>query len=222
MAVLAILALSNVLMNRVLPGWSYVPWNLAVAATIVWVANDELPLAEMGFTRWRSGLRWGLALLAATTAVLLVSLLFPVFREMFDDRRVDGGAWGWAYQALVRIPLGTAVLEETAFRAVLPALFARRLGVVRGCIVASVWFGLWHVLPAWNLHQVNPVAERLFGDGALGLVAALLFAVVGTTIAGLWWCWVRYRSGSVLSTVLGHVATNSVAYTIAFVIAGPS
>jgi len=27
---------------------------------------------------------------------------------------------------------------------------------------------------------------------------------------------VRYRSGSVLSTMIAHVATNSVAYTIAF------
>ncbi|MFZ4718540.1 MAG: CPBP family intramembrane glutamic endopeptidase [Ilumatobacteraceae bacterium] len=217
-AVLAILVLSNVLMNRVLPGWSYVPWNLAVAGLIVWVANDEVSLAEMGFTRWRSGALWGFGLIAATAVVLSLSLLVPVFRELFDDRRVDGGAWTWAYQALVRIPLGTAVLEETAFRAVLPALFARRLGVMRGCVVASLWFGLWHVLPAWNLHRVNPVAERIFGDGTAGLVAALVFAVIGTMVAGLWWCWVRYRSGSVLSTMLGHVASNSVAYTIAFLV----
>ena len=34
-------------------------------------------------------------------------------------------------QAFIRIPFGTAALEETAFRAVLPAVFAVRWGVLR-------------------------------------------------------------------------------------------
>lgn len=49
-------------------------------------------------------------------------------------------------------------------------------------------------------------------------MAAVVFAVVGTTVAGLWWCWVRYRARSVLATMLGHVASNSVAYTIAWLV----
>jgi membrane protease YdiL (CAAX protease family) len=120
----------------------------------------------------------------------------------------------------VRIPLGTAVLEETAFRAVLPGLFAHRWGVLRGSIAASVCFGFWHVLPALNLNEVNPTAARIFGDGAGGVAAAVVFGVVGTAIAGLWWCWIRYRAGSVLATIIAHVASNSVAYTIAFVVSG--
>ena len=51
-----------------------------------------------------------------------------------------------------------------------------------------------------------------------GVAVAVVFAVAGTTVAGLWWCWVRHKSGSVLATVLGHIASNSVAYTIAFVV----
>jgi membrane protease YdiL (CAAX protease family) len=47
-------------------------------------------------------------------------------------------------------------------------------------------------------------------------VVTVAFAVAGTALTGLVWCWIRYRSGSVLATILGHVATNSVAYTIAF------
>jgi membrane protease YdiL (CAAX protease family) len=107
-------------------------------------------------------------------------------------------------------------MEETAFRSVLPALFAVRWGVLRGCILASVLFGLWHVLPSLGLNEVNPTMTDLFGDGAAGVAVAVVFGVVGTALAGLWWCWVRYRSGSILSTIIGHVATNSIAYTIAF------
>jgi membrane protease YdiL (CAAX protease family) len=157
-------------------------------------------------------------LFVLTAGVLLLGLTMPVFREMFHDRRVEAGVGTWLYQVVVRIPLGTALLEEVAFRAVLPALFVLRLGALRGYAAASVCFGLWHVLPALGLNEVNPVMTRWLGTGAGGVAVAVLFAVAGTTVAGLWWCWVRHRSGSVLATVLGHTASNSVAYTIAFLV----
>jgi len=58
----------------------------------------------------------------------------------------------------------------------------------------------------------------LFGDGLGGVAAAVVFAVGGTGLTGLWWCWIRYRSGSVLATMIAHVASNSIAYTIAFAV----
>lgn len=214
--VLATLVVANVLSNRVLPAWTYVPWSLAVALSIVMIARQSVTLPLMGFAEWRRGAAWGGVLFALTVLVLGVAAQMPVFNDMFHDRRVGTGTATFVYQAFIRIPLGTAVLEETAFRAVLPGLFAARWGVLRGCIAASVCFGLWHVLPALGLTEVNPAAARIFGTGNLGVAAALVFAVVGTTLAGLWWCWIRYRARSVLATMIAHVATNSVAYTIAW------
>ena len=187
-----------------------------MAATIVVIARHSVSLQEMGFTEWRRGAAWGGVLFVLTTVVLGVGALMPVFSEMYHDRRVGSGTVTFIYQAFIRIPFGTAVLEETAFRAVLPALFAVRWGVLRGSIVASVCFGLWHVLPSLGLAKVNPAATRIFGSGHAGVVAAVVFAVVGTGLAGLWWCWIRYRARSVLATMIAHVATNSVAYTIAW------
>ena len=102
---------------------------------------------------------------------------------------------------------------------VLPALFVARWGVVRGYAAASICFGLWHVLPALSLNKVNPVATRLFGSGVGGVAVAVVFAVFSTALAGAWWCWIRHRSGSVLATMMAHVASNSVAYTIAWLVA---
>jgi membrane protease YdiL (CAAX protease family) len=218
-AVVATLAVANVVSNRVIPEWAYVPWNLAVAAVVVLLARRVVTTGEMGFTEWRRGAAWGLVLLVLTTGVLLIGLLMPAFDGLYHDRRVSAGVGTWLYQAFVRIPLGTAVLEEAAFRAVLPAMFAVRWGVLRGCVAASLCFGLWHVLPAWNLNKVNPTASHVFGTGNAGVAAAVVFGVVGTAFAGMWWCWVRYRSRSVLATMLAHVATNSVAYTIAWFVA---
>lgn len=218
MTALGVLLVANVMSNRVLPGWAYLPWNLAVAAVLVWVAQREVTLPQMGFTRWRSGAAWGAVLFVLTVGVLLLALTMPTFHEMYHDRRVEGSWWAWLYQVFIRIPFGTALLEETAFRAVLPALFAVRWGLLRGYVAASVCFGVWHVLPALGLNEVNPVMTRWFGTGVGGVAVAVVFAVAGTTVAGLWWCWVRHKSGSVLATVLGHIASNSVAYTIAFVV----
>ena len=213
------LVVANVISNRVIPSWAYVPWSLAVAVTIVLLARRSVSLAEMGFTEWRRGLAWGGVLFALTVAILALAVVMPVFNEMYHDRRVSAGGATWLYQAFLRIPLGTALLEETAFRAVLPALFAVRWGVLRGCVLASLCFGVWHVLPALGLAEVNPVAGRVFGDGTVGVVVAVVFAVAGTAMAGLWWCWVRYRARSVLATIIAHTATNSVAYTIAWIVA---
>ncbi len=214
--VIATLTVANVMSNRVLPSWAYVPWSLAVALAIVLIARQSVSLQMMGFTEWWRGAAWGGVLFVLTALVLGVGAFMPVFSEMYHDRRVDGGTGTWIYQSFIRIPLGTVVLEETAFRAVLPALFAVRWGVLRGCVVASVCFGFWHVLPSLGLTEVNPAATRVFGSGTAGVLAAVVFAVVGTGFAGLWWCWIRYRARSVLATMIAHVASNSVAYTIAW------
>jgi membrane protease YdiL (CAAX protease family) len=212
---LVVLAVANAMSNKVLPEGLYVPWNLAVAVVVLLIGTRVVTARQAGFTRWRRGLAWGITLIVLTTMVLLAAVAMPAFHDLYRDRRVHGGAWTWFYQAVVRIPLGTAVLEETAFRGVLPAVLAKRFGLLRGCLLASLLFGLWHVLPALSLNKVNPTMTKLFGTGAGGVTAAVVFAVVGTLIAGLWLCLLRYRSGSVLTTMLAHVATNSVAYTIA-------
>ena len=216
--VVAVLVIANVMSNRVLPDWAYVPWNLAIALVIVLIARRTVSLEDMGFTQWRRGVAWGSVLLVLTIGVLLLALAMPAFDQMYHDRRVTAGTWTWLYQAFVRIPLGTAVLEETAFRAVLPAMFATRRGILRGCVLGSMWFGLWHVLPALHLSTVNPEAGKLLGSGLAGQLVGVSFAVAGTALAGMWWCWIRYRSGSVLATMIAHVATNSVAYTVAFLV----
>ena len=186
-AAVGLLAVANVVSNRVLPSALYVPWNLVVAAALLVVAvlAHRRP-SELGWQRWARGLA------------------------------VGGGVATLLYQAALRIPFGTVLLEELAFRSVLPAIAARRFGVARACLLSSALFGLWHVLPAWNIGDVNPVVNGWFGDGVLGNALAVTGAVVGTAVAGLWLCWLRYWSGSVLASMLAHLATNSLGYVIAW------
>jgi uncharacterized protein len=213
-----VLAIANVLTNRVLPSWSYVPFNLFVTVVVVGMASSVVTVTEMGFANWRRGAIWGGVLAAATLAILLLTLVVPLTRDVFDDRRVDDGVAALGYNTLLAIPLGTVVLEEVAFRGALPAVLAREWTTVRAVVVSSALFGVWHVLPSWGIGDVNPVVDDVLGDGWLGRLISVGGAVVGTFLVGLWWSFVRYRSGSLLAPVLAHVGTNSLAYAIAWIV----
>lgn len=221
-SVVGVLVVANVVSNLVLTDAWYVPWNLAVAVAVVLVGRRMVDLPTMGFGAWGRGVAWGLVLATFTTAGLLLAVHMPVFADLYRDRRVEPGVATMLYHSLVRIPFGTVVLEEVAFRAVLPAVLAVRWGVMRGAAAASALFGLWHVLPAWDLNEVNPTASDVFGGGPAGVALAVLFAVASTWLVGVWWCWIRYRARSVLATVIAHVGTNSVAYAVAWFVTRPA
>ena len=216
--IVSVLAIANIVSNRVLPVWAYIPFSLAVSVVVFLLARRAVTPAEMGLTEWGRGARWGGAIFAATFVLFAVAAAVPGLEDLFEDRRVGGGAASLVYHALVRIPLGTVMLEELSFRGALPAVMARRWSVRNACIVSSALFGLWHVLPAWSLGDVNPVADAVFGDGWYGQAAGIAFAVVGTFLAGLVLCFLRYGSRSLLAPALAHVASNSLGYTFAWFI----
>jgi membrane protease YdiL (CAAX protease family) len=63
----------------------------------------------------------------------------------------------------------------------------------------------------------NPVTEPLAGDPA-GRALGVAAAVAGTAVAGLVFCWLRLRSGSLLAPALVHWALNGLGYLLAFLV----
>jgi len=110
------------------------------------------------------------------------------------------GGWGTAWRALVRIPLGTVVLEEVAFRAVLPALLSPA--------AAAGLFGLWHIVPTAKTLDVNGVRRHR--------VVAVTGAVGVTTVVGLVLWELRVVAGGLAAPALVHVAANSGATVAAY------
>lgn len=204
------LAVSNVMTNRVLPDVAYVPWNLAMASGLLALgraagcSDDELGLdrAQLGRgTRLGAGLATGVAVAHAGAWVSERG------RGVFHDRRVTELGPGEArYQALVRIPLGTALAEEVFFRGVLPALLVSPRHPWLARSASSALFGLWHVLPSQELARRNPRAGQLATrTGATGLVS---LAAAGTAVAGVALQEVRCRGRHLVAPVLVHLAIN--------------
>jgi uncharacterized protein len=206
--VLVLVAWNNVVVTR-LPGYpaSYVPANVLAAAVLLLFARTAgLSWQELGLDRDRlaSGLRWGAACVALVGAGYASALALPDLRPLLaDDRviRMDGAEL--AHTVLVRIPLGTVLWEEVAFRGVLLAAVLRVLPVRRAVAAQAVVFGAWHVRPTAAALATNSLAE------GPALAALVVLGCLGTAVAGVLFAWLRLRSGSLLAPSLLHLATNS-------------
>ncbi len=208
--VLVVLVAHNLVGNLFLPPSLYVPVNLVVAAVLVLLARaDGISTAQLGLGRAAvvRGATIGLAAFLVVAIVLVLGAVIPSTRQLFADQRVtDLAAPAVAYQALVRIPLGTVVLEEVAFRGVLLAALTRATSTSAAVAWSSVVFGLWHIVPTIEALRTNDVDHRFVGVAA---------AVVATAVAGAGFSALRLHSGSLVAPALAHVATNSVALVIA-------
>jgi membrane protease YdiL (CAAX protease family) len=197
-AVAAVLTGANLLNNQLAPGWYLVTCPATAVALVGLARADGRTWAELGLDRaaLRPGLGWAAALAGTTAAGYAVAAAWPVTRPALADARMAGvSRRGTLWRALVRIPLGTVLLEETAFRSVLPALLGRRYGAGAATAVSSLAFGLWHVLPSRGLRHDNQVAGRVFPGGPGGAVLAGAAAVAGTTAAGVILDALRRRGG---------------------------
>ena len=213
----AVLVVANLLNNR-WACWAYVPTSLVTAALLLGVfrlAGFAWSDAGLGRAEVAGGARWALALVALVAVGCLVGALLPATRGVFLDRRVEQVRVGSAaYQVLVRIPLGTVVLEEVAFRGVLYGLL-RPDGIAWATAVSSLLFGLWHVLPARELPKLNPAVGRMFHARPPMVVAAV---VIATALAGVVLCELRRRSGSLLAPIAVHWAFNALGFVTALVV----
>jgi membrane protease YdiL (CAAX protease family) len=222
-AAAALLTAANVLNNQVAPGRYLVTCPASAAALLALARADGCSWAELGLGRdaLGPGLRWAAALAGATAAGYAALAASPVTRPALADARMAGvSGRGTLWRALVRIPLGTVLLEETGFRAVLPAMLGRRYGAGTATAVSSVVFGLWHILPSRGLRHENEVIGRVLPGGRGGAVATSVVAVAGTAVAGGVLDALR-RRGGLLAPVALHWAVNGLGAGVAWAITRP-
>lgn len=192
-------------------GWHarhYVSANLTATATLLMVAGargvsaDELGLSP---DKAAAGARRGLVISGLVTAALATAALSPRHRQWLEDARIAGMSnRAVAYHAAVRIPLGTVVWEETAFRAVLPVLLRRVMPVSAATAANSVLFGLWHVRPTLDALRLNGAPT-----GATRRSAALVGALGVTALGDVLLSRLQRETGSLLAPALVHLASNS-------------
>jgi membrane protease YdiL (CAAX protease family) len=211
----AVLALHNIAVHRMLPAPAGAALNLVTAFGLTAFAGRAgCSRADLGIgaEELGSGLRLGLGAAAAAAGTVALGAGLPATRRFFGDRRISGvGRAEAAYHLAVRIPLATALAEELLFRGVLLALLRQRRSPATAALGTSLLFGAWHVLPTIDHYQGNP-ASALVADSGKGRRLAVVATMLSTTGAGVVFAWLRLRSRSVLAPVLAHAAVNVSAY----------
>lgn len=213
-----VLAARNIAGERFIPSALYVPVNVGVIAVLAAIAvQQRVSLSELGLSRERlpAGLLVGLAIAGGVAVALAAGVALPITRGFFEDERIADieGAGELAYQTLIRIPIGTVLHEEFAFRGLLLALLMRLYPTAVAVGVSSLLFGLWHIHPTLDALSANDLAES-----TLETVGAVAGAVVVTAIGGVLFCMLRLWTGSLLAPIVTHIATNSFGTLAAYLV----
>jgi uncharacterized protein len=188
----------------------------ATGAALAAAAASGLTATDVGLGRdeLAPGLRLGSAAAAATAGGWVLIAAVPATRPALRDDRIAGlSGREVAYQALVRIPLGTVLWEETAFRGVLQAALVRVMPASAAVAVTSGVFGIWHIAPTAAALRINGLAG---GPGRM--LAGVSAGVAATAAGGVLLSWLRTRSASLAAPILLHVATNSLGALAAWAI----
>lgn len=184
----------------------YIAGNLTMTAALLMIAAAVFDIAprDAGLFLDLSGATFGIAGgLIASLPILLVARLWP--RWIADRRLAGADADDIRLRTLLRVPFGTALLEEVAFRGVLLSALLP-YGVSTAIFVSSLVFGSWHILPSLELIRANrPNAGWVFR------VTGVVAGVVLTTTAGLFFAWLRLATGGLAAPLLFHASLNSAA-----------
>jgi uncharacterized protein len=214
----AVLVVFNVARGLGLLGPSRYDWvsvSLLTGALVLiaWTAGATRADLGLGLADMRAGVRYGAAAAGIVLLALIVAAVIPATNGFLHDSRAQISGGRLLYELAVPILLLTAVPEEFAFRGVLLGSALRLWGPWRASLITSALFGLWHVAP--TLHTMSDNAAVAGASASL----VVLGSIAVTFLAGLVFCWLRLRSGSLIAPVLAHVATNGLALTVAWLIA---
>lgn len=196
-------------------------WATGVLLAVAYLAGLTLADVGLDFT-WGSqtkGFIWSAALVGIVFVGYAVAAALPWTRKGFADARTaDMGVGKFLYHAFLRIPVGTALMEEVAFRGVLLAAVTAVWGVVWGVAVSSVLFGFWHVLPALEFHEASTTTDRL-GNSWWAKFTTVGGQVLGTGLAGVGFCMVRLWSDSLLPAIALHASLNALGFALSWAFA---
>jgi membrane protease YdiL (CAAX protease family) len=214
-AVLVSLGAYNLVQNLVIPARAYVPLNLGATVGLVTLARrqgctwDDLGLEPANIRR---GLRVGVVGVAVSAAVAAVTLNHRSLAPYLLDQRAAGQRSGDVlFRVLVRLPLGTALFEEVAFRGAIEGIWQRSGASKReAALAAAVAFGLWHLIPGTHALNGNPLDLRM--NTVRSRAAVVTLGAVVTGIASLGLSRLRNRSCSLVAPWLTHAAINSAMY----------
>ncbi len=208
--VICILAYGIILAKFIPPKYHFISNLLAASTALYWALLS-------GFTPDDLGIGFGFilsgVLVAIGASVIILSAAYVVTFIPFIKRILlnhnsilQSKPTKIAYETTVRIPLSTALSEEILFRGVLLGVFLSIYPTIEAVIITSIVFGFWHIFPALNTMNENYYKKNTSRSKK---ILSVLANIATTTIAGIFFSWLRILSNSILAPWLVHWTINS-------------
>jgi hypothetical protein len=184
-----------------------IPSNLGAASSSLLLARAVgVSVADLGLQpeHVRQGLRLGLQVALPISLGAAAAVAWPQTRALLADPRVTETTLREAtFEALVRIPLETAIAEELLFRGSLLGIGLDNRSPAGAVANSALAFGLWHIPPTLESVSDRGVGRRATATGAV---------VAVTTLAGAGLALLRLRARSVVAPIVAHAALNMTTY----------
>ncbi len=148
----------------------------------------------------------------AITIIILMAGAYLFNHHIFQDQRYNQPLGSALFASIIILPFYTVLFEELVFRGLLPGLL-QSLGNTQlvATIIASVFFGLWHVGSALKIGEFQ-ISDRFSASS----VYVVIGVFIATTIAGFIFCELRWRTGTLLAPIIIHWVINSTAIILAY------
>ena len=175
--------------------------SIAMLANLTW---DSIGLSKDSLAK---GFIFALPFIA--TIVIGAIAVFIFNSEIFQDERYKQGSRLVLFTIFITIPFFTVLIEELAFRGVLFGMLQTVVSQNYAIIASSLSFGVWHVFSA------NGLSSAAIPQ-SIPKALVVLAVIVATSIAGVFFTWLRIRSGSLITPILVHWAINSTGVVMAY------
>jgi membrane protease YdiL (CAAX protease family) len=210
--IILILLYSTVL-GRLVPKKYHLYLNIGIAAVAITLGLAfGLSLENMGLAldRILPGIYWAFIISAAIILLILVISTIPILRRFFiGDNLSNANGKLIAFEAAVRIPLGTALVEEILFRGVLLGLLLQHHPTFEALVIAAAIFGLWHIFPTMDSMKSNAAAAKAIAHKTPRAAGSVIGVIILTSIAGLFFGWLRILANSIVAPWLVHWSVNA-------------
>lgn len=144
-----------------------------------------------------------------TVATLLIAAI-PFLRHYFLGENLSNASGKLvAFEATIRIPLGTALVEEVLFRGVLLGILLMHHSTLVSLVIAAIIFGLWHIFPTINSIEDNAAIAKAMQHKKGRQYGSVIGVIIITATAGLIFGWLRIIAGSILAPWLVHWSINA-------------
>lgn len=212
-SLIALIILYSTVLAKLVPEKYHIALNAVIAMLAIIIGfGFGLSAEQMGvaLSTITSGIFIALIATVLICIVTIILALIPPLRRFFiGDNLSHASGKLIAFEATIRIPFSTALIEEILFRGVLLGLLLAHNSQLYALIISSVLFGLWHIFPTIKTIEQNKTTKKIVGKSKAKTSAGVLATVITTTIAGFIFGLLRIFAGSIIAPWLVHWSINA-------------